>query len=97
MTKFLIALLFAGMLALAPVKTRSHSNEPETGSGLYIYAQEEGGNPEHKEPSKKCSHKADGLSKIACSCHQDCGKENDVKCKSYCFKQWCDCAKEDCD
>ena len=55
-----------------------------------VSAQEpEEGNPDHREPTKKCNHrpKAD---EVGCKC---CPSENneDKRCKSWCFKSWCTC------
>ena len=55
------------------------------------------GNPGHVQPEHNCSHKPkEGDNRVACYCNQGCTSENDKSCKSYCFKSFCDCAKEDC-
>jgi hypothetical protein len=87
MTRILTALLLLVPIALASPPAHPASK----------YVQEREGNPSHQEPTKHCSHHTDGIAKVACSCHQGCEAENDKGCKSYCFKAFCDCVKEECD
>src|SRR5262245_38701603 len=56
-------------------------------------AQEEEGNPSHKEPTAQCNHKPKA-GQVACKCMKQCDaehKQEDSRCKSYCFKWWCTC------
>lgn len=74
----------------------AHAGREDAG---FVYEYQEPGNPEHKEPTEICTHHpVVGKKGVACTCHQSCTTtENDSTCKSYCFKKWCNCMKEDCD
>jgi hypothetical protein len=58
-----------------------------------VSAQEEEGNPGHKEPTQSCAHRPKP-GQVGCKCMKHCdpeGRDEDRRCKSFCFPKWCTC------
>jgi hypothetical protein len=70
------------------------------GECCHVSAQDDGqGNPGHVEPTQQCAHKPTGK-QVGCKCARACsetgGEVEDVKCKSFCFRNWCTCPSKPC-
>jgi hypothetical protein len=85
--KVIATFAIIAMLAMAGmILSRGHSCHSAV-------AQEEEGNPGHREPTAQCNHKPK-TGQVACKCMRHCDPDRtqeDRKCKSYCFPFWCTC------